>query len=335
MFIRCQSLQENTWCQVEVSTRPCLTMLPVSKNIQKRNTKCIAKSVAQDIIRIHKTSTLTRNSKCFNQVTWIYFCVLHWNLRSPRQRGHRWNWRQQRVSRLLGSTVKRDSAVNWRHAQFICGVSWKLGKPRSSSEKDNKQSMNLSVHKDGNSSRHYDLWMWRWQNADERRLFRMLLDGSDSVQFPTYQTTDAIDSWAHPQKCADFDDNRFYRFRVPRIEKKNTVQNGLFKVEFVLFLERTHQIAECNLRAPFQTCSVDAWFGTAPNLGVHPPFFLCKTFVNSILGARTRCSYCLEHLICNFRYSAWPSAATCFAEKKGCWLTRHFNCHFLAQICQL
>ena len=48
----------------------------------------------------------------------------------------------------------------------------------------------------------------------------MVHDGSDSVQFPTYQTTNAIDSWARPQKCIDFDENRFYRFRVPRIQKR-------------------------------------------------------------------------------------------------------------------
>ncbi|CAK9082034.1 unnamed protein product [Durusdinium trenchii] len=41
---------------------------------------------------------------------------------SPRQRGHRWNWRQHRVSRLLGSTVKRswgpggrEKRVSWAH----------------------------------------------------------------------------------------------------------------------------------------------------------------------------------------------------------------------------
>ena len=115
-----------------------------------------------------------------------------------------------------------------------------------------------------------------------------------NLQFPAYQKTDPIESWAHPQKYLVFEGNTCYRFRPPRkhMQKINLYRMGCPRLSLVFFLGIQIPL---NLRAPFCTCCWFAWFGTALNLAPLPPFPAQKRLSNSILGAHTL--YCRFFLI--------------------------------------
>ena len=78
------------------------------------------------------------------------------------------------------------------------------------------------------------------------------------------------ESWTHLQKMIYFWRNKCYRVRAPR---KHMQKSNLYRMDcaglslFFFWKIDSPHLAECNLRAPFCTCGVDAWLGIALNFG--------------------------------------------------------------------
>ena len=125
----------------------------------------------------------------------------------------------------------------------------------------------------------------------------MVHGGYDSAQFPAYQKTDPIESWAHPQKYLVFEGNTCYRFRPPRkhLQKINLYRMGCPRLSLVFFLGIQIPL---NLRAPFCTCCWFAWFGTALNLPPPPPLPCPKKAVKFNLG----CPYSVLSIFFDFSW---------------------------------
>ena len=89
-----------------------------------------------------------------------------------------------------------------------------------------------------------EFWVWFW--IFEFKYPVLSLCSGDSfcreicknLQFPAYQKTDPIESWAHPQKYLVFEGNTCYRFRPPRkhMQKINLYRMGCPRLSLVFFL---------------------------------------------------------------------------------------------------